>query len=138
MRIALPLLAALVLLAAPDAPADHTGPAGPAGPAGPLAPLPAPAPAPPETVVVAPNNDDGDGLKGWQELLIFGAGFILLGGIAWAIISDARATAPVKGAEMAHPGLDGPVKRNRSQKQRDRARAKAKVARAQRKRNRGR
>ena len=129
MRIALPLLAALVLLAAPS---------GALAQGNPIGPLPAPAPAPPETVVVAPGSDDGDGLKGWQELLIFGAGFILLGGIAWAIISDARATAPVKGAEMAHPGLDGPVKSNRSQKQRDRARAKAKVARAQRKRNRGR
>ncbi len=129
MRIVLPLLAALALIAMPS---------GAQGQGNPIGPLPAPAPAPPETVVVAPTNDDGGGLKGWQELLIFGAGFILLGGIAWAIISDARTAAPVKDSEMAHPGLDGPVKRNRSQKQRERARAKAKVARAQRKRNRGR
>lgn len=130
MRIVLPLLAALALLAAPASAGDQGNPIGP---------LPAPAPAPPETVVVAPSNDGGgDGLEGWQTVLIFGAAFVLLGGIAWAIISDARKTAPVRGAEAAHPGLDGPVKRNRSQKQRERARAKAKVARAQRKRNRGR
>lgn len=129
-----PVLAALAVLTAPAAAlADDQG-----GGGGALGPLPAPAPAPPETVVVAPSSDGGDGLKGWQELLIFGAGFILLAGIAWAIISDARTTAPVRGAEAAHPGLDGPVKRNRSQKQRERARAKARVARAQRKRNRGR
>jgi hypothetical protein len=123
------LLAALVLLAVPSIVVAQGNPIGP---------LPTPAPAPPETVVVAPGNDGGDGLETWQEILIFGAGFILLLGIAWAIISDARTAAPVTENEMAHPGLDGPVKRNRSQKQRERARAKAKVARAQRKRNRGR
>ena len=129
MRTVLPLLAVLALLAIPS---------GAWGQGNPIGPLPAPAPTPPETVVVAPSSDGGDGLKGWQEMLIFGAGFILLAGIALAIISDARTVAPVKDSEMAHPGLDGPVKRNRSQKQRERARAKAKVARAQRKRNRGR
>jgi hypothetical protein len=129
MRIVLGFLAALALLGAP---------AGALGQANPLGPLPAPAPEPPQTVVVAPSNNGGDGLKGWQEALIFGAGFILLAGIAWAIVSDARTKAPVSESEMAHPGLGGPVKRNRSQKQRERARAKAKVARAQRKRNRGR
>jgi hypothetical protein len=129
MRIALGVLAALTLMVMPTAAA---------GQGNPLGPLPTPAPTPPETVVVAPSNDGGDGLKGWQELLIFGAGFILLAGIAWAIVSDARSKAPVKDSELAHPGMGGPVKANRSQKQRERARAKAKVARAQRKRNRGR
>lgn len=129
-----PVLVALALLVTPQGVlADDQG-----GGGGALGPLPAPAPAPPETVVVAPSNDRSDGLESWQQILIFGAGFILLAGIAWAIVSDARTRAPVKEGEMAHPGLDGPVKRNRSQKQRERARAKAKVARAQRKRNRGR
>lgn len=100
--------------------------------------LPTPAPAPAETVVVAPPAPGEGGLGTWQELLIFGGGLLLLGGIAYAIVSDARRRAPVKQGAEAHPGLDGPVKRNRSQKQRERARAKAKLARAQRKRNRGR
>lgn len=104
----------------------------------PLGPLPAPAPTPTPTVVAPSTPSDGGGLKGWQKTLIFGAGIILLGGIAWAIVADARSKAPVKDSELAHPGLGGQVKSNRSQKQRDRARAKAKVARAQRKRNRGR
>lgn len=133
MRIALPVLVVLAVLVAP-ASATHDG----GGGGGALGPLPAPAPAPPETVVVAPSADGGDGLKSWQQILIFGAAFVLLAGIAWAIISDARAKAPVKEGEEAHPGLGGPVKTNRSQKQRERARAKAKMARAQRKRNRGR
>ena len=130
MRKLAPVLAALALLLAVPAVVQ--------GQANPLGPLPAPAPTPPETVVVAPSTDGGDGLETWQEILIFGAGFILLIGIAWAIVSDARSKAPVKAGEEAHPGLGGPVKANRSQKQRERARAKAKMARAQRKRNRGR
>jgi hypothetical protein len=129
MRKLAPVLAVLTLAAAPAAAPGQGNPIGP---------LPAPAPTPPETVVVAPSTDNGDGLKTWQEILIFGAGFILLAGIAWAIVSDARAKAPVKDSELAHPGMGGPVKANRSQKQRERARAKAKMARAQRKRNRGR
>lgn len=102
----------------------------------PLGPLPPPVPETP-TVVVAPDNDGEDGLESWQELLIFGGGAILLGGIAWAIISDARRRAPVRSeAEMAHPGLGGAMKRNRSAKQRQRSRAQARQARRQRKRNR--
>lgn len=126
MRTAALILVSLVALAGPAAAQQS-----------PFAPLPQGQPAEPPPVVVAPDSTD-DGLKTWQELLIFGAGLILLGGIAWAIVTDARRKAPVKESEMAHPGLGGPVKRNRSQKQRERARAKAKVARTQRKRNRGR
>ena len=126
MRAPACLLAVLVLLAAP---------AGALAQGNPLGPLPSPAPEPAETVVVA-SDDSGDGLESWQQALILGAGVILLGGIAWAIVSDARNRAPVKDGELAHPGLDGPVKRNRSAKQRQRARAKAKTARRQRKANR--
>ncbi|MFL5845237.1 MAG: hypothetical protein ACJ762_11125 [Solirubrobacteraceae bacterium] len=127
MRIAARILVALALLG---------GPAAALGQDNPLGPLPTPAPTTPDTVVVnAPAADDG-GLEGWQKALIFGSGFVLLGGIAWAIVSDARHRAPVKDGELAHPGLDGPIKSNRSQKQRERDRAKAKVAKAQRKRNR--
>jgi hypothetical protein len=129
MRFAVTLLATLALLAAPAAaPAQQS----------PFAPLaPAAQPTTP-TVVVNPTTAGGDGLKTWQEILIFGAGLILLVGIGWAIVSDAHTRAPVKDSELAHPGMGGPVRTNRSSKQKQRARAKAKTGRAQRKRNRGR
>lgn len=129
MRTLATPLAVLALLAVPaTAPAQQN----------PFAPLPpADQPATP-TVVVAPDTGGGDGLKAWQEMLIFGGGLLLLAGIAYAIVSDARRRAPVKDSEIAHPGLGGPVRTNRSRKQKQRARAKAKTGRAQRKRNRGR
>lgn len=127
MRFVTPLLVALALLAVPAvAPAQQN----------PFAPLPQAAPNPTPTVVVNPSVADSGGLKTWQELLIFGAGLILLFGIGWAIVSDARSKAPVKDSELAHPGMGGPVKSNRSRKQKQRARAKARTGRAQRKRNR--
>jgi hypothetical protein len=127
MRTAAALLAALAVLA---------GPAGALAQENPLGPLPQAPPGTTPTVVVAPpTTSDTGGLQTWQQVLIFGAAIILLGGIAWAIVSDARNRAPVKEGEMAHPGAGG-IKRNRSQKQRERARAKAKTGRAQRKRNR--
>ena len=42
--------------------------------------------APPDTTSTTGNG----GLKTWQEVLIFGAGLILLGGIGFAIVGDAR------------------------------------------------
>jgi hypothetical protein len=129
MRIAAPLLATLALLTAPAlAPAQQN----------PFAPLPQAPQSGTPTVVVSNSTADSGGLATWQEILIFGAGLALLLGIAWAIVSDARSRAPVKDSELAHPGMGGPVRTNRSRKQKDRARAKAKVGRAQRKRNRGR
>lgn len=102
---------------------------------GPLGPLqdfsPEPEPEPPPVV-----DDTGDGLQSWQELLIFGGGAILLAGIAYAIVSDARRRAPVSSGQAAHPALGHAPKRNRSQKQRERARAAARDARRQRKRQR--
>lgn len=127
MRRTVPFLASLALLAPSGAALAQDNPLGPL-PQGPSSPTP---------TVVAPKNssDGGGGLETWQELLIFAAGVVLLAGIGFAIVSDARRRAPVKDSELAHPGA-GPVKRNRSQKQRERARAKARSGRAQRKRNR--
>ena len=128
MRRILLALALGAALAAVPAHADDQ-PAGPLGPLQDFSPEPEPAPVP----VV----DEGDGgLAGWQEILIFGGGAILLGGIAWVIISDARRRAPVTDAQMGHPALGNAPKHNRSQKQRERARAAAREARRQRKRNR--
>lgn len=122
-RMRLPvLLLALLALAAP-AGAQLQGPLPDFSPE-------EPAPAP----VV--EEEGGDGLESWQELLIFGGGAILLAGIAWAIVSDARRRAPVSEAQRGHPALDGAPKPNRSPKQRQRARAAAREARRQRKRNR--
>ncbi|MDX6640178.1 MAG: hypothetical protein QOF12_1189 [Solirubrobacteraceae bacterium] len=128
MRIAT-LLTCLTLLCLPAA----------AGAQSPLGPLPsAPTTGTPTVVVSPPTTSSGGGLQTWQEILIFGAGLILLFGIGWAIVSDARSRAPVSDAELAHPGMGGPTRSNRSAKQRERARAKAKKGRVQRKRNRSR
>src|SRR3954452_7826967 len=111
-------------------------PAAAFGQANPFTPLPQGQTTPTEVVVAPPTTSDGGGLKTWQQVLIFGAGLILLLGIGWAIASDARRRAPVKDSERAHPGFGDATKRNRSQKQRQRARAKAKRGRQQRKSNR--
>jgi hypothetical protein len=107
----------------------------PAAPAQQAPTLGAPTPqetAPPVTTTTAAADR---GLKTWQELLIFGAGIVLLGGIAIAIIGDARERAPTQDRRPAtEPGGAGP-KRHR-QRDKERAREKARIARAQRKRNR--
>jgi hypothetical protein len=126
MRTTAAVLASLALLAAPSAALAQGSP---------FSPLPQGQTTPTEVVVAPTANDDG-GLATWQEVLIFGAGLILLLGIGWAIASDARRRAPVKDSELAHPGLGGAPKRNRSLKQKERARAKAKAGRRQRKANR--
>jgi hypothetical protein len=99
-----------------------------------FSPLP-PAQGQTQPTVVASQNDSGNGgLKGWQQILIFGAAGILLLGIAWAIVTDARSRAPVREGETHRLGGRGNPRRSEREKQRSRARAKA--ARAQRKRHR--
>src|SRR3954454_98441 len=128
MRTAATVLASAALLGAPASAFAQ---------ANPFTPLPQAQSTPTEVVVPPPSNSsDSGGLADWQEILIFGAGLILLVGIGWAIASDARRRAPVKQSELAHPGVAGPVKRNRALKEKKRARAKAKAARRQRKSNR--
>src|ERR671937_484210 len=60
---------------------------------------PTPQETAPPTSTTASAGDRG--LKTWQEALIFGAGGVLLGGIAVAIIGDARERAPRHGHEPA-------------------------------------
>ena len=89
--------------------------------------------APPDTTA----SSGGGGLKTWQEVLIFGAGLVLLAGIGFAIVGDARerarrlsrhgTTPETAGARMPH---------KHSQQAKQRARAKARQARAQRRKNR--
>ena len=104
----------------------------------PFAPIPE---APPQQAPPAPAEDDDgqDGLSDTQQLLIALAGIVLLGGIAAAIIRDARRSAP--GPVAGGTALDGdgrPVKGSRTPPRRrvKQNRAKAKTARQARKRNR--
>ncbi|HEY6761168.1 MAG TPA: hypothetical protein VI318_16850 [Baekduia sp.] len=104
----------------------------------PFAPLPPsqPAPAPAPTVTTDPttSTDDG-GLKGWQQVLIFAGGGILLLGIAWAIVTDARKNAPVaektEELEATRTRKEADIKRRKA-----RNRAADKRSRQARKRNR--
>jgi hypothetical protein len=107
------------------------------GQGSPFAPLPPSpeGPAPTQTQApLDPSNQD-DGLETWQELLIYGAGGVLLLGIGWAIVADARRAAPVKAGTRPQKG-GGARSTDAAAKARARARARAKAARRQRKRSR--
>jgi hypothetical protein len=100
----------------------------------PFGPLPQPAPQQPVQPSPSPSqptNGSNDGLQGWQEALIFGGGGILLLGIGWAILADARRRAPTSEEELHGPKHDAHRQQRKAQ-----ARAKARRAKASRKRNR--
>jgi hypothetical protein len=103
----------------------------------PFAPLPQ-AQEPTQTATTSTgsssNADDSGGLKNWQEILIFMGGVVLIVGIGYAIVTDARRNAPVKEGEEGHIGERAKfVPKARTKPVR---RAKARQARAARKRNR--
>ena len=104
---------------------------GQSDPFGPVPQTPPEQPPPPPP----PDEDDGT-LNRTQELLIGGAGLVLLFGIGWAIVRDAKSTAPV---DADHP-MEDPERAKGSRKpprQRvQQGRAKAKAARRARKKNR--
>ena len=123
------LLAALLLAAGllmPSAAvAEHTS----------FSPLPeAPteqAPPPPP----APGTDDG--LSSRQQLLIAAAGIVLLFGIGWAILRDARRRAPADERPRTADGSTAPKATKPPPKRRaQQSRTKARAARQARKRNR--
>ena len=87
--------------------------------------------APPDTTATTGNG----GLKTWQEVLIFGAGLILLGGIGFAIVGDARDRTRRHGTSMEPTG-HALIPHKHSQQAKQRARAKARAAKAQRRKNR--
>jgi hypothetical protein len=97
------------------------------------------APATPDVTVqsqpATTGSGGGGGLATWQQVLIFGAGAILIGGIAMAILSDARQRAGRVGPAGPATEPAGASHRHRQQSK-QRARAKGKAARAQRRRNR--
>ena len=103
----------------------------------PFGPIPqAPPQQAPQTTSNAQTDSSNDGLSRRQELLIGAAGIVLLVGIGWAIVRDAREAAPV---DAGHPldDPDRPKGSRRPPQQRIRHnRARAKAARQARKRNR--
>jgi hypothetical protein len=122
------LLICLVALAAPIAAHAQSSPFAPLPPAQTAPPDPAPAPSSQSA------TDDG-GLKGWQTTLIVLAGGVLLLGIAWAIVADARSVAPAGDDTETQAEVkarqEADLKRRKAK-----SRAAAKRSRAARKRNR--
>ncbi len=114
-------LLCVLVLAAPGAALAQGG--------GAFQPLP---PAPPDQpVTAAPNQgaDDDEGLSQTQQLLIGLSAMVLLFGIGWAIVRDARSVAPVD-ARPATPTGDAPQPRGSrtpagTRHQHNRAKAKA-------------
>jgi hypothetical protein len=94
-------------------------------------------PTPDVTVqtVQTTTSSGGGGLATWQEVLIFAAGIILIGGIAVAILSDSRERA----AKLRHGGPvtePGEAAHRHKQRSKQQARAKVKAQKAARRRNR--
>ena len=84
----------------------------------------------------ASTGSGGGGLKTWQEALIFAAGIVLIGGIAIAILTDARERSrAMRGGPLAESG-PSPDRHRHRQRTKQQARAKGKAARAQRRKNR--
>jgi hypothetical protein len=103
-------------------------------------PIP-PAPPPPPTTPTQPEQPGStdDGLSSTQQLLIGLSGFILLGGIAWAIMRDARGAAPSEtraGPAVAGEGPQPKGSRKPAGARHRTSRAKAKAARQARKKSR--
>lgn len=69
-------------------------PAGAAAQSAPFAPLPQAPPAQPETVVVPPGGETGDGISALQQGLLIAAGVIFVLGIGFLIARDAKHNAP--------------------------------------------
>jgi len=80
-------------------------------------------------------DSGGGGLATWQEVLIFAAGIILIGGIAVAILTDSRERAARlrRGGPVTEPGTAPHRHKQRSKQQ---AREKGKAQKAARRRNR--
>ncbi|HEX8120047.1 MAG TPA: hypothetical protein VF549_02170 [Solirubrobacteraceae bacterium] len=117
----------LLALAAPGAALAQGG--------GAFQPLPPAPPEQPTTQAPTSSADTDEGLSDTQQLLIAISGLVLLFGIGWAIVRDARSAAPV----LAR-GRAGEEERNRpkgSQKparvRHQQSRSKAKAARQARK-----
>ncbi len=121
------LLICLLALALPVAAHAQSSPFGP------LPPVVTTPPATP-TVTSSTTSTGNGGLAGWQQILLFGSGGILLLGIAWLIVRDARTVAPTIATEdqlETRERREADIKRRKAKN-----RAAAKRSRAARKRNR--
>jgi hypothetical protein len=129
-RGALILAAVVALLAPAGAAAQSTSPFS-------STPLPdvQSDPQPAVTVSSSSTGDDDGGLASWQEVLIVAAGGLLLVGIGWLIVGDARRRAPA-----GPPGPEQEATRVRREedlrRRKERSRAATKRSRQARKRNR--
>jgi hypothetical protein len=124
------LLVALVLLAPAAALAQQS-------PFGPIPPAPPEQTAPPEDESPSSSNDEDDGLSRRQQILITLAGVLLLGGIGYAIVRDARSAAPVEHhLREDEGGTRSRGTRTPKDRRVERGRARAKRARQARKKNR--
>jgi hypothetical protein len=106
------------------------------GQASPFAPLPPAVTTPQQTptVTTSTTSTSDDGLAGWQQILLFGSGGILLLGIAWLIVRDAREVAPTISSEEqleTRERREADIKRRKAKN-----RAATKRSRAARKKNR--
>jgi hypothetical protein len=102
----------------------------------PFAPLPEAVPdqSTPTVATDSSTSSDDGGLAGWQQILIFAGGGILLLGIAWAIVADARSVAPTIDTEeqsVSRERREEDIKRRKAKN-----RAAAKRSRQARKKNR--
>ena len=122
------MLAGLALAAPAAAPAQDA----------PFGPIPSPAP---QQQTQAPSSDDDDnsdeGLSNTQLLLIAGGGFVLLFGIAVAIVRDARSAAPSdRHGPVTAEGERLKATRTPPKRRVQKGRQRAKAARRARRRNR--
>lgn len=87
-----------------------------------------------QTTTSASSGQSG-GLERWQEILMFLAGVALIAGIGFAIVGDARKTAPVTEDELAgaHKSSAAGARKSHGKAK---ARKKAKAAKAARRHNR--
>ncbi len=101
-------------------------------------PLPSAPPQQPVTAAPAEEGEDDDeGLSSTQQLLIALSGIVLLFGIAWAIVRDARSAAPADARPSSSSASGDEPQRKGSQKpasvRHRQNRSKAKAARQARK-----
>lgn len=106
------------------------------GQASPFAPIPQAAPQQTtQATTTSSTTTDDDGMASWQQVLIFAGGGILLLGIAWAIVTDARSRAP----EVEHTAEQDAARERKEEdikRRKAKNRAAAKRSKAARKRNR--
>jgi hypothetical protein len=122
------LLICLVALALPMAAQAQSSPFAP------LPPVVTQQPTTPTTTVANNVSTGNGGLSSWQQILLFGTGGILLLGIAWLIVRDARSVAPTISSEdqlETRERREADIKRRKAKN-----RAATKRSRAARKRNR--